>query len=92
MSIRFVPDTEVIPIRVKAFTIDGLVARYAVSNQADGKSPKTIGWYGDILSQFLRYLKADGYQSILSTFNIDIIRGYILFLRRRPRFQGHPLV
>ena len=92
MSIRLVPDTEVIPIRVKAFTIDDLMARYAISNQADGKSPKTIGWYGDILSQFLRYLKANGYQSISSTFNMDIIRGYILFLRKRPRFQGHPFI
>lgn len=92
MTIRIVPNTEVIPIRVKAFTIDELVARYAVSNQVDGKSPKTIAWYGDILSQFLRYLKDNGYQSILSTFNMDIIRGYILFLRRRPRFQGHPFI
>jgi len=87
-----VPDTEVITIRAKELTIDDLMARYAISNQADGKSPKTIGWYGDILSQFLRYLKANGYQCTLSTFNIDIIRGYILFLQRRPRFQGHPFI
>ena len=92
MSIRIVPNTEVITIRVKALTIDGLVARYAVSNQADGKSTKTIAWYTDILAQFLRYLKANGYQCTLLTFNIDIIRGYILFLRRRPRFQGHPFI
>ena len=92
MTITIVPDTEVITIRAKAVTIDELVARYAVSNQADGKSTKTIAWYTDILTQFLRYLKANGYQCTLSTFNIDIIRGYILFLRRRPRFQGHPFI
>jgi site-specific recombinase XerD len=68
------------------------VARYAVSNRADGKSTRTIAWYTDILTQFLRYLKANGYQCTLSTFNIDIIRGYILFLQRRPRFQGHPFI
>ena len=92
MTIRIVPDTEVIKIRAKPLTIDELIGRYAVSNQADGKSPKTIGWYGDILTQFLRYLKANGYQGILSTFNMDIIRGYILFLQRRPKFQGHPFI
>ena len=92
MSIRMVPDTEVITIRAKELTIDDLMARYAVSNQADGKSTKTITWYTDILTQFLRYLKADGYQCKLSTFNIDIIRGYVLFLRTRPRFQGHPFI
>jgi site-specific recombinase XerD len=92
MSIRIVPDTEVITIQAKALTIDELVARYAVSNQADGKSTRTIAWYTDIMTQFLRYLKANGYQCTLSTFNIDIIRGYILFLRGRPRFQGHPFI
>jgi len=92
MTIKVVPDTEVITIRVKGLTIDELLARYAVSNQADGKSPKTIAWYADILSQFLRYLKTNGYQCILPTFNIDIIRGYMLFLRKRPRFQGHPFI
>jgi site-specific recombinase XerD len=92
MSIRIVPDTEVITIRAKVLTIDELVARYAVSNQADGKSTKTVAWYTDILTQFLRYLKASGYQSILSTFTIDIIRGYVLFLQKRPRFQGHPFI
>jgi site-specific recombinase XerD len=92
MSIRIVPDTGVITIRPKILTIDELMARYAVSNQADGKSTRTIGWYTDIMTQFLRYLKANGYQCTLSAFNIDIIRGYILFLRRRPRFQGHPFI
>jgi site-specific recombinase XerD len=92
MTIRIVPDTEVITIRAKVLTVDELVARYAVSNQADGKSSKTIAWYTDILTQFLRYLKANGYQSTLSTFNIDVIRGYILFLQRRPKFQGHPFI
>ncbi len=92
MTIRIVPDTVVLRKPEKAITIGELVERYTVSNQADGKSPKTIAWYRDILTQFLRYLKVNGYQCTLSTFNIDIIRGYVLFLRRRPRFQGHPFI
>ena len=92
MTIRVVPNTEVITIRPRAITIDEFLTRYAVSNQADGKSMRTTAWYTDILTQFLRYLKANGYKCMLSTFNIDIIRGYILFLQRRPRFQGHPFI
>ena len=38
--------------KVEALTIDEFVSRYALSNQADGKSPKTIAWYRDILNQF----------------------------------------
>ena len=92
MTIRVVPNTEVITIRPRAITIDEFLTRYAVSNQADGKSMRTTAWYTDILTQFLGYLKANGYQCILSTFTMDIIRGYILFLQRRPRFQGHPFI
>jgi len=92
MSIRIVPDTEVITIRARPLTIDELLVRYTVSNQADGKSTRTTAWYTDLLTQFLRYLKANDYQCTLSTFNIDIIRGYVLFLQRRPRFQGHPFI
>jgi len=82
MSIRIVPDTEVITIQAKALTIDELVARYAVSNQADGKSTRTIAWYTDIMTQFPRYLKANGYQCTLSTFNIDIIRGILSYHKK----------
>jgi len=92
MTIRIVPNTEVITIRAKELIINELMARYAVSNQAEGKSTRTTAWYTDILTQFLRYLKANGCQCTLSSFNIDIIRGYVLFLQRRSRFQGHPFI
>ena len=92
MTIRIVPNTEVITIRAKELTINEFMARYAVSNQAEGKSTRTTAWYTDLLTQFLRYLKANDYQCTLSTFNIDIIRGYVLFLQRRSRFQGHPFI
>jgi len=34
--------------KVAALNIDELISRYTLSNQADGKSPKTIAWYRDI--------------------------------------------
>jgi site-specific recombinase XerD len=73
-----------------ALTIDELIACYEVANLADGKSAKTIRWYGEILSSFLSHLKTEEICLDLLSFDIDAVRAYILFLRHKPRFQGHP--
>jgi len=76
--------------KVAAQTIDELVGRYELSNIAEGKSPKTIAWYRDMLTLFSVYLKTKQYPSDLSGFNIDTVREYILYLRHKPKFEGHP--
>lgn len=76
--------------KVEAPTIDELVSRHVSSNQADGKSPKTIAWYREMLTPFCAYLNAKQYQSYLPAFNIDTVREYMLYLRQKPKFQGHP--
>jgi len=85
-----VPDTEVLTIRVKAFTIDELVARYAVSNQADGKSPRTVRGYTEILTSFSVYARNKLHNNDMSVLTLEIVRGYILFLRQKHCFEGHP--
>jgi len=74
----------------KKMTLDEFINRYELSNRADGKSDKTIKWYGEILKSFSRYLKSRGHYNGISYFNIDSAREYILYLRHRPRFDGHP--
>ena len=71
-------------------TLGELISNYELSNYADGKSPKTIRWYSDILKSYIKYRKENGYPYDLSTFNIDSVREYILYLRRKPKFTGHP--
>ncbi len=71
-------------------TIDEVINRYELSNRADGKSPKTIAWYRDILNQFSAYLKTERYPCHLSAISLDIVRGYVLYLRHKPKFKGHP--
>jgi len=90
MSIKVVPNTVVLTKPGRALTIDELISRYALSNQADGKSPKTIAWYRDILNQFSTYLKTERYSCHLSAIRLDIVRGYVLYLRHKPKFKGHP--
>jgi site-specific recombinase XerD len=90
MSIKVVSNTLVLKKPVKAITIDELIHHYALSNQADGKSPKTISWYTDMLSQFSAYLQSKQYPSTLSSFNKDIVKEYVLYLRQKKKFSGHP--
>jgi len=89
---KITPIVEVPKIRLVPITIDWFVARYAISNEAEGKSTRTISWYTDILNQFLRYLKAKGYEYFPSNFTVDVVRGYVLFLKGRPKFQGRPFM
>ena len=90
MSTKLVPDKVVLTKPAKTLTIDELISCYALSNQADGKSPKTIAWYSDILNQFSAYLKAESRACHLSAISLDIVRGYVIYLRNKPKYKGHP--
>ncbi len=87
---KVVVKTAVLTKKVETLTIKELISRHVHSNEADGKSPKTITWYRDILNQFLAYLKAERYPCHLSAISLDIVRGYVLHLRYKPKFKGHP--
>ncbi len=70
--------------------LDDLIRRYEISNRADGKSPRTISWYTDMLTLFSRYLKEKLHQHDISALTIDTVREYIIYLHNKPKFQGHP--
>jgi site-specific recombinase XerD len=71
-------------------SIDVLISRYELSNRAEGKSPKTVQWYSDILWLFVAYLKGEGYPDDISSLNMEVARGYVIYLRNKRKFQGHP--
>ena len=70
--------------------LPALVKTYETDNTAEGKSPKTIGWYTEILNSFRKFLIANGYPDNLSSFNLSILRDYVLYLRNKPKYEGHP--
>ena len=74
----------------KALTIKEVISLYEISNQAEGKSPRTIAWYTEILLAFSNYMEVELQCCDLSALNIDTIRSYIIHLRNKPKFQGHP--
>jgi site-specific recombinase XerD len=78
-------------------TINKPIKYFEMSNLADGKSERTITWYRDILTLFLRYLKGQKHIDNIEEFNIENVRNYILYLRGRNKFgkysninQRHP--
>ncbi len=73
-------------------TISKLIKNFEMSNLVDGKSPKTIRWYNDILKFFSRYLKENGQANGIDSFSIENARNYVLYLRSRNRFARHPFI
>ena len=71
-------------------TISELISRYELSNMSDGKSPKTVSWYSDILHSFGKYLDTRRQPQNLSSFTIENVRSYILYLRQKSKYEGHP--
>ena len=67
-------------------TINKLMTHFEKSNVVDGKSPKTIRWYNDILKLFSRYLKENRHSNSIEEFNIENARNYVLYLRSRNKF------
>ncbi len=74
----------------KDSALSHLFSRYQLSNQAEGKSPKTVQWYNEMLRAFTGYLVTKNSIGDLKAFNIDMVREYILYLRQKRRFEGHP--
>ena len=58
--------------------LDKLILHFAQSNKAEGKSPKTISWYSEMLTDFARFLASTGKRLVLSEFNITTVREFII--------------
>lgn len=74
----------------KTLNLDELIDRYELSNRAEGKSIRTVGWYSEMLASFSSYSKGKDLPPGLGGFTTDSVRSYILYLRAKPKFKGHP--
>ena len=73
-------------------TLEELVKRFALCNDAEGKSPNTTRWYCEILDAYLKHLRSNHQPLDISSLNIENVRSYILHLRCRNRFENHPFI
>ena len=75
---------------VRKLYLKDLIQRYALSNRAESKSPKTVLWYTEMLRLFSSYLSANHDACDLTSIDIETVRNYILYLKQKQRFDGHP--
>jgi site-specific recombinase XerD len=70
-------------INMAELELDKLILHFAQSNKAEGKSPKTIGWYTEMLTGFTRFLTASGERPVLKEFNIVSVRKFVIHEQER---------
>ncbi len=63
--------------------LDKLVVHFAQSNKAEGKSPKTISWYSEMLGDLVRFLKSQSCRAVLSELSVDTTREFIVHEQER---------
>ena len=73
-------------------SLDKLMLEYEAFNRTEGKTAKTIQWYTLILHLLNENLTQQRYSNLLKDLDLELIRTYILYLQKRPRFEGHPFV
>jgi site-specific recombinase XerD len=72
-----------VDINMAELELDKLILHFAQSNKAEGKSPKTIGWYTEMLTGFARFLAASGKRPVLEEFNVVSVREFIIHEQER---------
>jgi hypothetical protein len=49
-----------------------LISHYAQSNKAEGKSPKTVAWYSEMLFGFVGFLRSTDGAAVLSQLDVTL--------------------
>ena len=68
----------------------GSTSYYEVCNRVENKSSKTINWYSANLKSFCNYLHRRHLPDSIDIIDIKLLREYVLFLQKKPRFENHP--
>jgi hypothetical protein len=63
--------------------LDKLILHFEQSNKAEGKSPKTITWYTEMITGFTRFLTGTGRRPVLAEFDISTVREFIIHEQER---------
>jgi site-specific recombinase XerD len=72
-----------VDINMAELELEKLILHYSQSNRADGKSPKTISWYTEMLTTYSRFLAATGKNMVLSELNINSAREFVIHEQER---------
>jgi integrase/recombinase XerC/integrase/recombinase XerD len=72
-----------VDINMAELELNKLILHFAQSNKAEGKSPKTIGWYTEMLTGFARFLVTSGNRPVLEEFNVVSVREFVIHEQER---------
>ena len=73
------------------FDITTLINHFEVHNRTEGKSPRTVGWYNEVLQLFLEWLTNNDLPTNLNQIGEPEVRGFVLHLQQTPGRKGKPL-
>jgi site-specific recombinase XerD len=65
-----------------------LIKHIEVHNKTEGKSPRTVGWYNEVLGLLYRWLQQEGRSTVLGSIDEMVIREFIIYLQGRPGLKG----
>ena len=65
-------------INMAELELGKLILHFEQSNKAEGKSPKTVTWYTEMLDSFIKFIMSTGQVAILANFNATIVREFII--------------
>ena len=65
-------------INMAELDLTKLISHFSQSNRAEGKSPKTVSWYTEMLFGFIKFLRANGIEAILSELNATTARQFVI--------------
>jgi len=68
-----------------------LIQHFQIHNQSEGKSPRTVEWYDQVLGRFLRWLEGEDRPTNLGQIDEMVVREYLIYLQARPGTKGKTL-
>ena len=57
-----------------------LMQHIEVHNKTEGKSPRTVGWYNEVLVQFIKWLKENSLSTAIGDIDEYTVRRFILYI------------
>ena len=55
-----------------------LILHFAQCNKAEAKSPKTVSWYSEMLTEFTKFFPGAGREVVLAEFSVTTVREFII--------------
>ena len=72
----------------KTLELGALAKEFELHNRSEGKSPRTVQWYNDVLDLFEGWLESEGLGTSLADLWPNEVRRFILHLQERPGLRG----